>query len=117
MAGRIRHLGIISLATVMLLSGCADGPSLPRLSDLNPFAEKEVPLPGKRVPVALTENKAGLQVAAADKPITLPAPRQNDSGPSQGAPPAIRPGTFRLAVRCGRLGALMPAPARAISGA
>ena len=40
------------LASLVLLSGCAgDGPSLPKLADLNPFAEKEVPLPGKRIAV------------------------------------------------------------------
>ena len=37
------------LLTLALLSGCADGPSLPKISDLNPFKEKQVPLPGKRM--------------------------------------------------------------------
>ena len=78
MAGRNGFIfGGIALLATALLAGCSDGAQLPRLSDLNPFAEKETPLPGKRIPVALAENKAGLDVAAADKPIVLPAPRQN----------------------------------------
>lgn len=32
-----------------MLAGCGD--SMPRLQDLNPFAEKEVPLAGKRIAV------------------------------------------------------------------
>ena len=44
-----------------LLAGCAsdEGLSMPRLQDLNPFAEKEVPLPGKRVAVLAQDQKAG----------------------------------------------------------
>jgi len=65
-----------------LASGCADSlagmslPSLPKIQDINPFAEKEQPLPGKRVPVMQQENIAS-DLAAADKPITLPAARLN----------------------------------------
>ena len=34
------------------LSGCADSlPSLPKIGDLNPFKEKQVALPGKRIAV------------------------------------------------------------------
>ena len=46
-----RNLGTFGIATVLasaLLAGCSDTAQLPRLSDLNPFAEKEVPLAGKR---------------------------------------------------------------------
>jgi outer membrane protein assembly factor BamB len=51
-------------------------PSLPKIQDINPFAEKEQPLPGKRVPVMQQENIAS-DLAAADKPISLPAARLN----------------------------------------
>ncbi len=78
--------------TALLLAGCSDGPSLPRLSDLNPFAEKETPLPGKRIPVSLSETRAGLDVAQADKPIALPAPRQNEAWPQPGGPANNSPG-------------------------
>lgn len=75
---RIASIGVAILA-VLTLAGCSGGPQIPRLSDLNPFAEKETPLPGKRVPVALTEGRAGLDVAPADRPIVIPAALQNDS--------------------------------------
>ena len=52
------------------LAGCSDSlPSLPKLTDLNPFAEKQTPLPGKRVPIMAEGNKIGGDLAAADKPI------------------------------------------------
>ncbi len=76
-----RRIGVAgaTLLTALTAAGCSGGPQIPRLSDLNPFAEKEVPLPGKRVPVALTEGRAGLDVAPADRPIIIPAAQQNDS--------------------------------------
>ena len=61
--GTSLRFGFAAAAVAMLLAACSDGPSMPRLGDLNPFAEKEKPLPGKRVPVALAESKAGLQVS------------------------------------------------------
>lgn len=84
-------LGAAALVAVALLGGCADA-QLPRLTDLNPFAEKETPLPGKRIPVALAENKAGLDVAMPERPIALPAPRPNDDWAQPGGTPANSPG-------------------------
>lgn len=87
------------IATVVAfgaIAGCSDGPQLPRLSDLNPFAEKEVPLPGKRIPVALSENRAGLDVAAADRPITLPPPAANESWAQPGGNVSNTPGHVAL---------------------
>jgi outer membrane protein assembly factor BamB len=74
------------------LSGCSDSlPSLPKISDLNPFAEKQQPLPGTRIPVMQAQDKiGGAELAAADKPIVLPPPRAND-GWTQPAP-SSRPG-------------------------
>ena len=89
-------LGCIALFAAGLLAGCSDGPSLPRLSDLNPFAEKEVPLPGKRIPVALSENRAGLEVSSIDKPFALPAPRQNDTWSQPGGTANNTPGHLTL---------------------
>lgn len=61
------------------LAGCSDSlPSLPKLSDINPFAEKQVPLPGKRIPVLEDKSRMGADLAAADRPLTFPAPSQND---------------------------------------
>ena len=50
------------LLCALALAGCADSlagmslPSLPKLDDINPFAEKPVPLPGKRISVIQQEN-------------------------------------------------------------
>ena len=59
-----RGLGAIgaSLLCVLTLSGCADAfvgmsmPSLPKIDEINPLAEKQEPLPGKRVAVIQQEN-------------------------------------------------------------
>ena len=83
-SGRASGVAGAALLCAVALSGCADSlagmsmPSLPKLQDINPFAEKEVPLPGKRVAVIQQENITG-SLATADKPISLPPPQQNDS--------------------------------------
>jgi len=42
----------------LVVSGCSDSlPSLPKISQLNPFAEKQAPLPGRRVSVLSTTTK------------------------------------------------------------
>src|SRR5262245_27188025 len=97
-------LGAIGAALVgaLLLSGCADMfagmslPSLPKLSNLNPFAEKEVPLPGKRISVMQKENPTG-ELVAADRPIALPAPRHNADWTQPGGTPNNAPGHLALA--------------------
>lgn len=79
------------------LAGCADSlPSLPKLGDLNPFAEKQQPLPGKRVPIMAEGSKIGGDLATADKPITLPPPVANDSWSQPGGTPANAPGHLNL---------------------
>lgn len=93
-----------ALAAVLLcvaLAGCADGlagmslPSLPKIQNLNPFAEKEVPLPGKRVAVIQQENITG-SLAPADKPISLPPQRNNDTWSQPGGVPSNAPGHLAL---------------------
>jgi outer membrane protein assembly factor BamB len=72
-----------ALLCAAALCGCADSlagmslPSLPKIGDINPFAEKEVPLPGKRVAVMQQEN-ISVDLASANKPISVPTPRAND---------------------------------------
>lgn len=62
-----------------LSAGCADSlPSLPKIGDLNPFAEKQQPLPGRRRSVLQSNDKKPLELASADKPIVLPPPAVND---------------------------------------
>jgi outer membrane protein assembly factor BamB len=86
------------LLCAMLLAACegASLPSLPKLQDINPFAEKEVPLPGKRISVIQQENIAS-DLAAADKPIALPPPRQNDTWSQPGGVASNSPGHLMLA--------------------
>lgn len=78
------------------LAGCSNGPSLPRLSDLNPFAEKEAPLPGKRIPVALAESKVGVETGSVDQTVTLPAPHANEAWAQPGGGPRNAPGHLAL---------------------
>jgi outer membrane protein assembly factor BamB len=85
----------IGLAAIAL-AGCSDGPSLPRLSDLNPFAEKEVPLPGKRIPVGLAENKVGVETGSVERRVDVPAPRSNEGWSQPGGGANNAPGHLAL---------------------
>ncbi|MGE0697764.1 MAG: PQQ-binding-like beta-propeller repeat protein [Hyphomicrobiaceae bacterium] len=88
---------ILALGLAVLAGGCAGGePQIPKLSDLNPFAEKETPLPGKRIPVSLTEGRAGLDVAPADRPIVLPPPQTNEAWSQPGGTPQNSSGHVAL---------------------
>ena len=86
----------------LLLSGCADSlagmslPSLPKIQDINPFAEKEVPLPGRRISVIQQENLSS-NLATVDKPIALPMVQQNDSWSQPGGVASNAPGHLALA--------------------
>src|SRR5262245_53084736 len=89
------------LLCALALSGCADSlagmslPSLPKLDDINPFAEKPVPLPGKRISVIQQENVTA-NLAVADKPIGLPPPHLNDSWTQPGGVANNAPGHLAL---------------------
>src|SRR5260221_141202 len=91
----------VSLLCVLTLGGCTDAlvgmsmPSLPKIDDINPFAEKPVPLPGKRVAVIQQENISS-NLSAADKPILLPPARQNDSWSQPGGMANNAPGHLAL---------------------
>jgi outer membrane protein assembly factor BamB len=98
----VRALGA-GLLMLALLSGCADGPSLPKIGDLNPFKEKQQPLPGKRIPVMQAAEKVPGDLADADKPIVLPAPRANEGWSQPGGEASNAPGHLALA------GAVRPA--------
>jgi outer membrane protein assembly factor BamB len=90
--GCLIGVGLVSLA---MLSGCAgDGPSLPKISELNPFAEKAVPLPGRRIPVMQQQGLTTGELADASTPITLPAPRINDNWAQPGGEPNNAPGNL-----------------------
>jgi outer membrane protein assembly factor BamB len=71
---------VVTLGAALSLGGCSDSlPSLPKLTDLNPWAEKQVPMPGKRVAVLADGNRIGGDLAPADRPIAIPAMVQNES--------------------------------------
>jgi outer membrane protein assembly factor BamB len=98
-----RELGAagVLLLCGLALSGCADAfvgmsmPSLPKIDDINPWAEKPTPLPGKRVAVIQQENVA-TNLAAADRPLMLPPPRQNEAWSEPGGVPSNAPGHLAL---------------------
>ncbi len=78
-------------------AGCAgEGPTLPKISDLNPFKEKQQPLPGRRVPIVTTTESIAANLAEADQPITLPPQRSNDSWAQPGGDANNAPGHLAL---------------------
>jgi outer membrane protein assembly factor BamB len=87
-------LGGALLVIGLALAGCGD--SMPRLQDLNPFAEKEVPLPGKRISVIQQENITS-DLAAASKPIVLPPQQANTSWTQPGGLSNNAPGHLAFA--------------------
>lgn len=91
---RAPSLGSLLALCCLALAGCGD--SMPKLQDLNPFAEKEVPLPGKRVSVIQQENISS-DLATATKPITLPPQHANDTWSQPGGLPNNAPGHLALA--------------------
>lgn len=94
-----RLAGLVSALALLSLAGCSGGlPSTADLAALNPWAEKQVPLPGKRVAVALADGTTtgSVELASADRPLTLPAPRQNESWSLPGGVPANAPGHLAL---------------------
>jgi outer membrane protein assembly factor BamB len=92
-AGVRAWLGVgVGLLTLALL-GCSD--SMPRLSDLNPFAEKEIPLPGHRVSV-LQQETLRSDALAASRPMSLPQPQPNDSWTQPGGVASNAPGHLAL---------------------
>lgn len=95
---RTRAGSLAIIATTLLLSGCAgDGPTLPKLSELNPFKEKQQPLPGRRISMVETTESITDNLAAADKPISIPAPRENESWTQPGGEPNNVTGNLALA--------------------
>jgi outer membrane protein assembly factor BamB len=68
---------------------------MPKLQELNPFAEKELPLPGKRISV-MQQETVSTELAAADRPISLPPPHPNDAWSQPGGVPSNAPGHLAL---------------------
>lgn len=85
--------------SVVMLAGCSDGglPSIPKIGDLNPWKEQQVPLPGKRIPVMAQAEKIPGELASADKPIVLPPPRTNEQWAQPGGETNNSPGHLAFA--------------------
>jgi outer membrane protein assembly factor BamB len=90
--GKTSLAAALSLAALALV-GCSD--SMPRLSDLNPFAEKEVPLPGKRVAIIQQESLRS-DALAASRPVSLPPQQANEAWSQPGGVPSNAPGHLAL---------------------
>lgn len=92
---RLRRLALMAalVAVGASVSACSESlPSLPKMADLNPFKEKEAPLPGRRVAVLPNDDKLPGELAGAATPIILPAPRSNDTWTQPGGEPTNAPG-------------------------
>lgn len=94
-----RSLTAIAVTMAALLAGgCgSDGPTLPKLSEMNPFKEKQTPLPGRRIPIVQTTESISANLADADHPIALPPQRSNDAWAQPGGEPNNAPGHLALA--------------------
>src|SRR5262245_51663425 len=92
----VRPLSAVLLCA-MFLAGCegASLPSLPKLQDINPFAEKETPRPGRRIP-GIKQKNVPTNLAAPNNPTTLPPPRQTDTWSQPGAVASNSPGHLIL---------------------
>lgn len=104
--GRARGAGNAAFATLLTSAvlgatltagGCADSlPSLPKVSELNPFKETTPPLPGKRIPVLPAQDRKVGELAEASAPIVLPPPRANEAWAQPGGEPNNAPGHLAL---------------------
>lgn len=80
------------------ISGCSDSlPTLPKIGDINPFKEKQTPLPGRRIPVLPSrEEETSALPEATGSAVILPAQHANDVWPQPGGTPNNAPGHLAL---------------------
>ena len=84
------------LASVVCPACAGDGPTLPKIADLNPFKEKQQPLAGPPHCDRETTESISSNLADADQPITLPPQRSNDSWAQPGGDANNAPGHLAL---------------------
>lgn len=88
----------LALGLVIVLTGCSGSglPSLPKMAQLNPFSEKDPPLPGKRIPILPQKEAVPGELADAADPISLPAPIANEDWTQPGGDARNSPGHLSL---------------------
>lgn len=86
--------GVLVGLVAVALAGCSlsEGLTLPKASDLNPFAKKDAPLAGTRVPIMEATGSISNSLAPADRPILLPPPSAIDNWAQPGGTPNNAPG-------------------------
>ncbi len=95
---RGRFPGFALASMTLWVAGCSDSlPSLPKLNDINPFAEKQQALPGKRVAVIQDASAVGADLAPADRPITISPYSGNEQWTQPGGTPNNSPGHLAIA--------------------
>ena len=92
----IARFALVGVAATSV-AACSDSlPSLPNVSQFNPFKEKQQPLPGKRIPVLKPKQLIGGELADASTPIAIPAPRANQEWTQPGGDAKNAPGHLAL---------------------
>lgn len=87
----------IAMFAAILLTGCSGGlPSLPKVGDLNPFKEKQQPMPGTRIPIMPAAEKIPGELASGDQPIVLVAEHENEAWAQPGGEATNAPGHLAL---------------------
>ncbi|MGD9669008.1 MAG: PQQ-binding-like beta-propeller repeat protein [Hyphomicrobiaceae bacterium] len=97
--GIVKQLATATVAmfATVLVTGCSGGlPSLPKVGDLNPFKEKQQPLPGTRIPIMPAAEKIPGELASGDKPIVLVAEHENEAWAQPGGEATNAPGHLAL---------------------
>jgi len=84
----------VPLTLSLMISGCSGGlPQIPKISELNPFAEEEKKLSGKRVSVMPASNGiGGAELAPATDPIQLASRVSNTDWSQPGGVSTNAPG-------------------------
>jgi len=88
---RYRLLRLLAIASCLAIAGglAACGGSI---ASLNPFKEKEIPLPGDRISVMKPQESPTIDPGVATKPIRLPAAKTNPAWSQPGGVPSNAPG-------------------------
>lgn len=88
----------MTAAAVLWLGGCAsDAPSLPKISELNPFKQKQTLFPGRRIPIIETMESISYNPAGVDSSMSdIPPPRTNEAWSQPGGVASNAPGNLAL---------------------